>query len=159
MKRALFIVMMALMVIATIGFVSAYTAVAGKIYNVDFSDTVKNATVEVNCTHDSTVTTKINASLSDGTYAVKFMEANCDYGDSLSVHAFCTDSNCRETISNNVIVGENTVSGTVNIDKDVIGLDANIGVVNVPLIPEFGLVVGMFTVLSAVVIFFIIRRK
>ena len=45
------------------------------------------------------------------------------------------------------------------LDIDMPDMDLNIGVVNVPLIPEFGLIVGLLTVISAITVFFVIRRK
>ena len=147
MKKAVLITFLALMVISLIGFASAKTLVAGKIYNADFTAIEEGATVNVTCTHNAVNITKNATSNSDGAYAIEFSEIpmECTYGDALSVYAFKAG------------VGENTVKGVVSIDMPEWSL--NIGVVNVPLIPEFGIVVGIITVLSAVTVFFVIRRK
>ncbi|MDD5149109.1 MAG: hypothetical protein PHC28_01330 [Flavobacterium sp.] len=147
MKKEILVGVFALLVFSMIGIASAKTLVAGKIYNAEFTDIVENAIVDVSCTHNSITTTNSVTSNSDGAYSIVFAENDCDINDALSVHAL------KEG------VGENTVSGIVSIDKEVIGLDVNIGVVNVPLIPEFGLIAGLITVIGATAVFFVVRRK
>jgi hypothetical protein len=39
------------------------------------------------------------------------------------------------------------------------GLNLDVGIVNVPMVPEFGLVVGLTTMLGALGVFFVVRRK
>ena len=149
MKKAFVLVMAVLLLITAISLVSAKTLVAGKIYNSDFTSIVEGAIVQVTCIHNGVNSTNVTLSNSDGAYSAIFSESpmECTYNDTLSVHAFKAG------------VGENTVSGIVSIDKDVIGLDVNIGIVNVPLIPEFGIIAGAIAVIGAVGIFFFVRRK
>jgi hypothetical protein len=57
-----------------------------------------------------------------------------------------------------VNVGSNRVVGEIH-DNVIVGLDLNLGVVNVPLVPEFGATVGVLTILGALGVFFVVRRK
>ena len=151
MERLLTLIMLG-MFLMSVSVVSAETLIAGKIYNADYSDTVYNATVEVTCNGNLETTD----SLSDGTYEVTYDESNCQSGDDLSVYAVCTGFQCTETDSGNNIVGANTLGGTIH-DEVFHGYD--LGIVNVPLVPEFGLIIGLLTILSAVGIFFFVRRE
>jgi hypothetical protein len=124
------------------GFVSAKTMIAGKIYNADYSDIVEGADVTITCNGNVQATT----SLSDGAYQVTYNETgtnSCNNGDSLSVYAE---------------KGSLSGSKTGIIHDDVVD-DWDVGIVNVPLIPEFGVFVGALTLLSAIGVFFVIRRK
>ena len=38
-------------------------------------------------------------------------------------------------------------------------LSLNVVIVNVPMVPEFGLIAGLTTVLGALGVFFVVRRK
>jgi hypothetical protein len=87
-------------------------------------------------------------SQADGAYSVSYLdEVTCHEGSELSVHAF------KEG------VGENTVAGEIHDNYPVPEWNLNLGVVNVPLVPEFGLVAGLTTVLGALGAFFLVRRK
>jgi len=147
-------ILVLLAVSASLAGVSAKTMVAGKIYNSDFSDVVEGAEVTVTCNEQS----QSRSSEADGTYGVSFYNDDCGVGDSVSVHAVCNEGQCTEYNSGNPIVGENTVEGTIHNEKEL-GIDVNLGVVNVPLIPEFSLAIGAITLVSAITVFFIIRRK
>ena len=133
--------------IALIGFASADTAaVAGKIYNSDYSATIPGASVNVTCNG----TTHTTTSLADGSYAVTFDSNNfepCAVGSTVQVGA-----------SKDGMSGQS--SGIVN-DGSNIFLDCNIdfAVVNVALIPEFGILIGTITIMGALVAFFVIRRR
>ena len=158
MKKAFVVLpVMIVLMLSLVMVVSAKTLIAGKIYNVDFSDTVKGAYVEVICNNN---TIETNSSF-DGTYAVTYNETKCDIGDSLSVHALCTPTmSCTQTISGNSIIGENTLTNqNINDKDDLQFLDMNLAIVNVPLVPEFGLFAGALTIISALGIFFIVRRR
>jgi hypothetical protein len=61
--------------------VNAQTLIAGKIYGADYSSTITDASVRVTCGSESLNT----ISLGDGTYAVRFEQADCDLGYSVSV--------------------------------------------------------------------------
>ena len=143
MKKAFSILIFGIMLISLLGAVSAGTTyIAGKIYNSDYSATVGGATVEVTCALSPVQSV---LSKSDGAYSVQYDESVCHEGSSLSVHAFKTG------------VGENTVTGLIHDDYPAV--DINLGVVNVPLVPEFGAIVAGLTILSALGVFFIVRKR
>ena len=130
------------LILISLSFASAKTLIAGKVYNYDFSKTVSNATVIVNCNNHLKTTT----SLRDGSYAVIYLETgpeSCKFGDNLTVFA----SHPEE--------GNGTVSGTIN--KDVIG-SWDISITNIA-IPEFTTTIAMLTMLVALLVFFIVRRN
>lgn len=143
MKKAVSFMILSLMVIAMLGAVSAQTVIAGKIYNANFSNVVPGATVEVTCNNHLVNTT----SLSDGAYSASYLNAECQGDNSLSVHAYKAG------------VGENTITGEIHNNYPIPNFDLNLGVVNVPLVPEFGVTVGILTVLGALGVFFVVRRK
>ena len=137
---------MALMLIGmfvfSFGLASAKTLVAGKIYNADYSDTVVGATVAVSCDNGIIVSVKNTTSQADGSYGVDFLEVDCEDGDTLSVYAEKDGMTGMEI-------------GVINND---VFADWDLAIVNVPLVPEFGFVIGMLTILSAVGIFFVVRK-
>ena len=142
MKNALALTVLALFVItASLGVVSADAIVAGKVYNADFSASVSGADVNVTCN----TTVKSTMSSGDGTYAVQYEDADCGVGDGVTVDA-----------SKGGLTGHGATS---IIDGAPILLDVNVGIVNVALIPEFGIVAAVVTVLSAITVFFVIRRE
>lgn len=143
MNKTFSLVVLMLMVVAMLGAVSAQTVIAGKIYNADFSDVVSGATVEVTCNNHLVNTT----SLSDGAYSASYLNAECQGNNSLSVHAYKAG------------VGENTIIGDIHNNYPIPNFDLNLGVVNVPLVPEFGLIAGLTTVLGALGVFFFVRKK
>ena len=142
MTNKLMLMILALMVLS-IGTVSAQTLIAGKIYNADYSDTIAGATVTVTCNGNVQMTT----SLSDGAYSVTYNETGdynaCNSGDSLTVSAVKDD-----------LYGSKT--GIIHDDAFA---DWDLAVVNVPLVPEFGLVAGFATIFGAAGILFIVRRN
>jgi hypothetical protein len=107
---------------------------------------VPGAKVTVVCVdsrHVRKTITKKTTSLSDGTYSV----------------VFDTKLQCKEKDEVLVSATEGGLSGenTGEIDKGTKKLD--VSVVNVSIVPEFGVVAGTLTVLGAVCLFFIIRKK
>jgi hypothetical protein len=141
MNKGISLVIMGLMVVSMLGVVSASTLITGQIYNSDYSDVVPGATVTVNCNGHEDVTTSMAP---DGVYQVRFPSSECTFGDDLTVSA-----------TKDSLYGSK--SGVIHDLDGVLGFD--LGVVNVPLVPEFGLVAGAVTILSAVGIFFFVRRK
>ena len=140
MTKTLSLIMLGLLVFS-IGAVSAKTVIAGKIYNADFTDTISEADVNVLC-NGNTLTA---ISRSDGSYNVEFDNpTDCEAGDSLTVSA---------------VKGDLYGSETGIIHDDVFGNNWDLAIVNVPLVPEFGLIVGVLTILSAVGVFFFVRRE
>lgn len=84
MVNSKILTIISLLLILSIGIISAQTLIAGKIYTSDFSDTIAGADVKVVC--DSSVTL-YTTSLSDGTYAVRFEETECNESDVIDVTA------------------------------------------------------------------------
>jgi hypothetical protein len=142
MNKTILALVLVFITMTSISAVSAGTLIAGKTYNADFSDVVSGADVEVTCGNE----TMTDTSESDGTYAVNFDEEDCTIGDEVTVEATKGD-----------LYGEET--GIV-LDGATFNVPCNdLAVVNVPMIPEFGLVIGALTAISAIGIFFFVRRK
>lgn len=137
--------LIALVLLASVMGVSASTVIAGKIYdspNFETAHGVGGANINVTCGSNVLYT----QSLADGTYSVTYVEtADCPNNSTVTVWAE---------------KGGITNSGTGKVhDYTITGFDLYIGVVNIALIPEFGLVVGTLTLLSAVGVFFLVRRN
>jgi hypothetical protein len=148
MKSLVILPMIFVFLFSILGVVSAQTIIAGKIYNSDYSSTVAGANVTVTCNGNVQNT----LSLSDGAYSVTYGEpeevevlaTSCDSGDSLMVEASHPD------------YGSGSATGIIHDDMV---LTWDVAVVNVPLVPEFGFFVGSLTLVSAIVVFFVVRRK
>jgi hypothetical protein len=143
MKKIGLMITLLTVLVFSFGAVSAKTLIAGKIYNHDYSKTVAGADVSVNCNSNIRNTT----SLGDGSYAAVYNEIDCDVNDSLNVYAFHPS------------YGFGNETGIINKDVFNNSTPWNLGLVNVPLVPEFGLIVGALTILSAAGIFFFVRRN
>jgi len=120
------------------------TTVGGTIYqNNNLGDVVPGASVTVVCADLTQATT----SDSTGNYKVLFpTNSTCTLGSDVTVTA------TKASMS-----GENTGEVTKHFNVGCISL--NVGVVNVPLVPEFGLVAGMVTIFGALVAFFFVRKN
>jgi hypothetical protein len=123
------------------------TLVAGQIYYASDDTPVVGATVIVKCNHNNILPEKEAdpvVSGSDGTYFVVFNQYYCDQNDLVTVSATTTDG----------LTGMKTGrvhNGVVN--------SLDVAIVNVPMVPEYGLLAGITTVLGACGTFFIIRKK
>ncbi len=140
MKKLFVLAILPLFLLSVVSAVcSRPTHVAGIVYqNADIDDVVAGASVNVTCNSYSRNTT----SLSDGTYDAEFTCIECATGDTAYVSA-----------TSGSLYGSN--SGIVHD----FGLTVRIAVVPVPLVPEFGIFIGALTILSAVGVFFVIRKK
>jgi hypothetical protein len=141
------------MVVSLIGMTSATTnavypttVVAGVVYdntNPNSIHGIEGATVIVTCDgHGSLPTT----TLEDGAYSVQYSSDDCYPGSVLSVYASHPN------------YSPNTVND-IDVHNNFPGVNVNLGVANVPLVPEFGLFIGGLTVLGALGAFFVVRRK
>jgi hypothetical protein len=146
---------LALLMVLSVGMVSAATTdtlVGGTIYKgttYDGSNGIVGADVTVVCHHIGGDQTQTTASISGGAYSVNFDNTPgklCSYGDSVTVSASWSG-----------ITG--TKNGTVNMQYPLPSVTLNVGIVNIPMVPEFGIIAGGLTILSAMVVFFVIRRK
>lgn len=123
------------------------TTVGGTIYHETIDNPVEGADVEVTCDGE----TKTTTSDVNGSYSVVFEDDECELGDTVTVHA-----------EKDALTGDNVGSIDMTYHYDLgcfCCLDLNVGIVNVPLIPEFGLVIGTLTAISAIGIFFFVRRN
>ncbi|MGY4884375.1 MAG: hypothetical protein ACP5NZ_02225 [Nanobdellota archaeon] len=152
MKTKLGLIVLSLMTVLMLGAVSASTTIiAGKIYNSDYTATIPQADVTVTCGTDVLNTQSDN----DGAYKVQFLEDTCVVDETLTVYAEKGDLSGSKT-------GTVKASGTCGADDNCLinvwtGVD--VAVVNVPLVPEFTLVLGLTTALAALGVFFVVRRK
>jgi len=148
MKKILLSFMLVMSLVLLVGFASAVpvcsgTVVGGTIYQNTITNPVSGATVTVTCNSH----TQTASSESDGAYSVSFPCGECNLHDEVSVNAV-----------KNPLTGEN--EGSVTMVYNLYpGLTLNVGIVNVPMVPEFGLIAGLTTVLGALGVFFVVRRK
>ena len=142
-KTIIFIVFTLVLAISCVSTASTSpdtTIIAGKIYNAEYTGTIAGADVEVTCNGNVQTIT----SASDGAYSVQYPEDVCHEGNSLSVYA-----------EKDGLTGYK--EGEIHDDYPMVHW--NLAVVNVPLVPEFGVVVGGLTVLGALGLFFLVRKK
>ncbi len=136
-------------VILTLGIVSAeescnsQTVVGGTIYQNTVENGIVGAEVWVTCNEH----TKFITSIANGAYSVNFDCSECALEDTVYVHA-----------TKGSLTGDN--SGDIDMTFEIpCGIELDVGIVNVPLVPEFGVIVGIVTALGALGVFFIVRRK
>ena len=146
MKKAMLLISLTLVFLFAISAVSAVdgtTYIAGKVYDSTQPSwpTVEGATVEVTCNGGNLQTT---TTVSDGSYSVTYSASICDLGDSMSVYAY------KGGLSG---YGD---GNEVSLDMP---FDVNVGVSNVPLVPEFGFLIGTLTIISSIGVFFFVRRQ
>lgn len=118
------------------------TFIGGTIYDGHtgkITDVVEGASVTVTCNGNI----KTYTSESDGSYSVNYDTSVCGVGSTLTVSA------------THPSYGVGSESGTIH-DGNV---EFDFALVNVPLVPEFGVAIGGVTLISAICIFFLIRRK
>ena len=106
MEKTFSYTIIGLMLILSIGFISANTLVTGVTYNEDFSDTISDVSLTIECDSVSLDTNSGNGTyLEDGTYAIIF-ETNCSLDSivkvtgtkgTLSGYAEGTVHNCTES--------------------------------------------------------------
>jgi hypothetical protein len=165
MNKILSVVIVSLILLSSISLVSATitpipevipTKITGFVYqNNNISDIVSGASVDVSCLHDGSETKLNSISNNKGVYKVEFNGNVCTYGDVLDFYA-----------TNGVKYGSRTVTlGETCDEKDESCLEpnssgtTNIAMVDLPLVPEFGVFAGALTLLSAVGIFFFVRKR
>jgi hypothetical protein len=119
------------------------TVIGGTIYKENVTNGIVGASVEVICSHDGKDYTETTTSISKGQYSVTFPCDECDYTDGVVVNA-----------------EKDSLSGTNDGSVSMIypGLSLNVGIVNVDLIPEFGLIAASVALIGALGIF-LYRRK
>jgi hypothetical protein len=142
MKNIINFIMVTVLLFSFAGIVVAdegSTLIAGKIYNADFTAEIEGADVEISCNGSiQNVVSEAN-----GQYNVIYSQYVCDAGDTLVVVA-----------EKDGMYG--SASGIIH--EDAIMNNWDLGVVNVAIVPEFGFFMGMLTMLSALGIFFVVRK-
>lgn len=103
---------------------------------------VSGASMSVTC-NGSTLGTTTNTS---GFYLVQFPNGVCNDGQTVSVDA---THNSQTGHGTGVMQDQGTV-GILNLD---------VGIVNIPLVPEFGLVTGAVTLLASAGSYFMLKRN
>lgn len=162
MKKTSVLLVLSMIFLISLGFVAAcedgehscvpnqQTLIKGEVTYADSGDEAGKAFVEVTCIHDGTEYSRLTKTLKygewKGWYFVYFPQSQCVAGDEVTVKATKGD-----------LTGE--MKGIVEdfisekcFDLDLIRID-------VPLVPEFGTVIAMLTALSALGIFFVVRRS
>ena len=155
MKNVINFIMVTVLLVLLVGFVGAdSTEITGTIYNANTYAPIANATVTVNCNDNEQVV----VSAVDGQYSAIYNNSdNCfgDFSTSSSCNAFCVEGDSLiETAVKDGMTGMNT--GIVGDDPSEENWD--LGIIHVPMVPEFGFFLGILTMISAVGIFFVVRK-
>jgi len=145
MNKTLVFVLVGMFVLS-LGFASAVvqpdtTFVVGKVYTPNYQDVVEGANVTVTCNGN----VNSNFSLSNGAYGVGFTDSECPLGADVSIYA------------THPSYGYGEAETSANIDMP--NSDVVLGVGNVVLVPEFGVIVGIMTILGAIGVFFVVRKE
>jgi hypothetical protein len=153
MKALLSFAILTLLAISVMGVASASLPVCATVETTYVAGTISNegspvdgATVEVTCNGHTNTTT----SASDGSYSVEYPNSECTDGDNVTVSA--TKDSLSGSNGDVEWYSEDTQIGCLR-------MIVNVACANVPLIPEFGIVIGTLTMVSAIVAFFVIRKK
>lgn len=123
------------------------TIIWGFAYDDSTGEVLRGVNVTATCYHEGesyTETTKTNRK---GQYLVQFKRAqgeNCFIGDPISIYA-------EKDGLYGIYEGE--------VDEFFLFRKKLINWINIPLVPEFGFFVGLLTLVSAVGIFFVVRRE
>ena len=129
--------------------VRSTTVIDGTIYQQG-GDVNTNYINGANVTVVCNKVTKTTTSGPNGQYEVNFNSHQCGYGDTVTVTAVKGSANGQET---------GTVSFKYTIGSYQCKTKVNVGIVDVPLVPEFTLAIGALTIVGALGAFLVIRRK
>jgi hypothetical protein len=168
MKKISILFILASFLVLSVGYVSACdyndhhdcditkTLVEGKIYFADTNKPAGNADVTVTCTHledgkDYVKTIKSsNSKWLKGTYLVQFPQSECVSGDTVVVSAIKSGKAGSE---------DGIVEDSIEYKIKKCFVDIDLALIDVPLVPEFGYFVGVLTIVGALGVFFVVRKK
>ena len=149
MKKAFVFVFGIALVLFSVYSVSATpvsTIVSGTIYQDSINNVVSDANVEVICEHDNLTYTLNAISESNGEYSVTYFGDQCALNDYVTVNA-----------QKDGLVGSQ--DGSITMTHQLIpGLELDVGVINVPLVPEFGVIAGLVALIGGLGVFFYVRN-
>jgi hypothetical protein len=153
MKKIFLLAFLASMLL--LGFASAVpicaTAETTFVSGAITDQTNANAPVDgANVTVDCNGNVKSVISAADGGYSVEFLATECTNGDTVSVSA------TKDSLSGS---NDQPTWYTQNATVGCLKLIIDVACVDVPLMPEFGLMIGALTIVGALTAFFVIRRK
>lgn len=140
MAKSVNLIMVTLTLVLLTSFVFAAeegTRITGIVYDLNTLTAVEGVNVSIDCNSNVLDTT----SNSIGQYTVIYDSSECTVGDTFDVSA-----------EKNGLYGSNI--GVVH-DKEN---ELDLGVANVPMVPEFTTIVGIMTLMAAVGIFFVVRK-
>ena len=140
--------------------VSGLPEVRGRIFDTD-TNKIGGATVTIVCEHLGTNYTQVTTSFTDATptgpdqgwYNVTYPVSECSHFDNVTVYAVKGSLSGVNRDTMRVVVNESTDS-----KRDIATIHVWMSEPTVPVVPEFGLMVGALTILGAVGIFFIARK-
>ena len=115
------------------------TLISGLIYKADDNSPIGGASVTVSC---EDVRSDLLSS-SNGTYSVVFEKKDCSAGSDLNVYVEFDGMSA-------------TKSGIIHEEGAPTYWD--VGIVNVPMVPEFGFFMGVLTLLISVTMFFFLKK-
>jgi ribosomal protein S17 len=117
------------------------TKISGKVKDQDHKKVV-GAQVTTVCTHDSQNYNKTTTTNGQGKYEVIYPSNQCDDGDSVTVTA--------------------TKDGATGTDTGIVRERRclrDIAIINIILVPEFGLITGAFAALTSAGAFWVMKKK
>ena len=119
------------------------TYVQGRVYEANTNNSVVGANVNIACYHNNDTNIKTDVTDEFGRYQVIYHASKCEEPDFVSVGA--TDGS-RNGFNDGLV----QATQSQNLD---------IAIIDVPLVPEFGLIIGSLTIISGIALFFIIRKN
>ena len=156
MKKILSVLMLTVMVLAFAGMASASVPVCATVQTTFVSGTITDATNGNALVSGADVTVTCNGvvkhSTSDvnGGYSVQYTALECPANSEVSVSATHAGLNGNS----------DTITWSfLNQQVGCLQLIVNVACGNVPLVPEFGAIIGGLTVLGALGAFFVVRRN
>lgn len=143
------IALLAMISLAFAGTGNEAVVVGGTVYqSPDITNVISNASIEVTCFHHNASNVLTTISDSSGEYSVTYAITECGCNDNVQVNAV-----------KGSLTGSQMDSITMCGIQPFPSLKLDVGIVNVPMIPEFGLIIGLATIAASVGLFFLVRKR